>query len=69
MLLLFPTVILLLSNHGQRPLEAVANLKLAGTSTSVGTLRFVQRDANSPVVVSGVLTSLSANSNHVCLNK
>jgi hypothetical protein len=50
-------------------MAATANLQLDGTSTSIGTLTFVQNDANSPVQITGTLNSLSANSSHVCLIK
>ncbi len=62
--------VLSLSIHqGQCTMAATANLQLDGTSTSIGTLTFVQNDANSPVQITGTLNSLSANSSHVCLIK
>lgn len=60
------SVLLLAIHHGQCTMEATANLHLHLTTTSVGTLTFVQNDANSPVVITGIISSLNASSNHVC---
>jgi hypothetical protein len=69
MLILFASVLLLLIHHGQCAMMATANVQLHLTTTSIGTLTFVQNDANSPVVITGTLTSLNASSNLVCLIK
>lgn len=51
-------------------MQGIANLQLAGTSTSIGTLTFVQNDANSPVQITGTLTlPNAANTVHVCLSE
>ena len=46
-------------------IEAMATLYFDGTTQSIGTLSFVQQDANSPVVITGTLTSLNATTNQV----
>ncbi|CAF5144964.1 unnamed protein product, partial [Rotaria sp. Silwood1] len=38
-------------------MEATADVRLHGTSTSIGILNFVQNDANSSVRITGTLTS------------
>ncbi|CAF4629005.1 unnamed protein product [Rotaria sp. Silwood1] len=58
------SILFLLIHHGQCAMEATADVRLHGTSTSIGILNFVQNDANSPVRITGTLTSLSASSNH-----
>ncbi len=51
-------------------MQGMANLQLTGTSISIGTLTFVQNDANSPVQITGTLTlSNASNTVHVCLRK
>jgi hypothetical protein len=69
MLLLFTSVLLLSIHHGQCTMMATANVQRHLTTTSIGTLTFVQNDANSPVQITGTLTSLNASSNLVCLIK
>ncbi|CAF3446717.1 unnamed protein product [Rotaria sp. Silwood1] len=64
MFILFTSILFLLIHHGQCAMEATADVRLHGTSTSIGILNFVQNDANSPVRITGTLTSLSASSNH-----
>jgi Cu/Zn superoxide dismutase len=48
-------------------IEASATLYFDGTTQSIGTLNFVQQDANSPVVITGTLTSLNASTNQVSI--
>lgn len=66
MLILLVSVFLLAISHGQCAIEATANLQKDGTTTSIGTLTFVQQDANSSVKITGTLNSLTAGSSHVC---
>ena len=67
MLVIIIPILLLAVNQGQCLMTATADLKLDGTSTSIGSITFVQNDAGSPVVVSGKLIVPGANnSNHVC---
>ena len=61
------SLLLVSIHHGQCAMQATANLQFDLTSTSIGTLNFVQNDANSPVKITGTLTSLNASSSHVCL--
>ncbi len=70
MFALFLSILLLFIHHGQCVMQGMANLQLSGTSTSIGTLTFVQNDANSPVQITGTLTlSNASNTVHVCLRK
>jgi len=69
MFVLYVSILLLSIHHGQCVIQATANLQLHTTSTSIGTLQFVQNDANSPVTITGTLNQLNASSSHVCLIK
>ncbi len=70
MFALFLSILLLSIHHGRCTMQGIANLQLAGTSTSIGTLTFVQNDANSPVQITGTLTlPNAANTVHVCLSE
>jgi len=69
MFVLFVSVLLLSIHHGQCTIQATANLQFDGTSTLIGTLQFVQNDANSSVIITGTLYSLNASTTHVCLIK
>lgn len=60
-------ILLLAIHQGQCLMRATADLKVDGTSTSIGSITFVQNDADSPVVVDGTVTVPGAkSSNHVC---
>jgi hypothetical protein len=70
MLVLLASVLLLFIHQGQCAMQGTANLQLDGTTTFIGTLKFVQNDANSPVTITGTLTiPNAANTVHVCLYK
>ena len=56
-MLAFVIPMLLLTVHrGQCIMKGVADIKLDGTSTSLGTITFVQNDDSSPVIVTGTVT-------------
>ncbi|CAF2599152.1 unnamed protein product [Rotaria sp. Silwood2] len=64
MFILFASLLFLLIHQGQGSIQATANLQLHGTSTPIGTLNFIQNDANSPVIITGTLNLLNASSSH-----
>lgn len=67
MLAIVIPILLLTVHQGQCLMKGVADIKLDGTSTSVGTITFIQNDASSPVLVTGTVTIPGvSNTNHVC---
>ena len=65
---LFATTSLLIIHHGQCAMQATANVKLDGTSQSIGTLQFYQSDPSSTVKITGALTLSNASSDLVRSN-
>ena len=58
-------LLLLCISYANGAMQATANLMLDGTNMTIGTLSFMQSDANSPVVITGTLSNLNMSSNHV----
>lgn len=65
MIVLATCVALLMIHQGEGAKMASAVLYGDGSTKTYGTLTFTQNDASSPVLISGLVTSLNASSAHV----